>query len=107
MLDITCSPGDPIFFLHHTNLDRLWWDWQAMDLPTRYTNMTGQNVPTAEYISSMELYNVTDSWLDYDGDNGGNMTTLNHTLGVLELVPNRTVADVMNIQGGFSCYEYV
>jgi hypothetical protein len=45
----------------------------------------------------MELNNVTDSLLDYDGDAGGNMTTLNHTLSVLELVPNRTVADVINI----------
>jgi hypothetical protein len=35
------------------------------------------------------------------------MTTLNHTLSVLEVVLNRTVADVMNIQGGFLCYEYV
>jgi hypothetical protein len=78
-----------------------------MDLPTRYTDITGQNVPTAEYVSLMELYNVTDSWRDYDGDTGGNMTTLNHTLSVLELVPNSTVADVMNIQGGFLCYEFV
>jgi tyrosinase len=69
--------------------------------------MTSQKVLTAEYISSMELYNVADSWLDYDGDTGGNMTTLKHTLSVLELVPNRAVADVMNIQGGFLCYEYV
>jgi len=107
MLDVTCSPGDPIFFLHHTNLDRLWWNWQAMDLPTRLTDMDGQNVPTAEYISSMDLYNVTDSWLHYDGDNGGNVTTLNHTLSVLELVPNKTVSDVIDIQGGFLCYEYV
>jgi hypothetical protein len=55
----------------------------------------------------MELYNVTDSWLDNDFDNGGNMTTLNHSLSALELVPNRIVADVMNIQGGFLRYEYV
>ena len=35
------------------------------------------------------------------------MTTLNRTLSVLELVPNRAVADMMTIQGGFLCYEYV
>jgi hypothetical protein len=69
--------------------------------------MAGQNVRTAEYISSMELNNVTDSLLDYDGDTGGNMTTLNYALSMLELVSNRTVADVMNIQGSFLCYDYV
>jgi tyrosinase len=21
------SPADPVFWLHHANLDRLWWDW--------------------------------------------------------------------------------
>lgn len=29
--------------------------------------MDGQDVPTAEYISSQGLYNVTDATLDYDG----------------------------------------
>ena len=22
------SPNDPIFWLHHSNVDRLWWNWQ-------------------------------------------------------------------------------
>jgi tyrosinase len=22
------SPNDPIFFLHHANIDRIWWNWQ-------------------------------------------------------------------------------
>ncbi|KAK0545117.1 hypothetical protein OC846_005794 [Tilletia horrida] len=25
------SPNDPIFFLHHANIDRLWWSWQIGD----------------------------------------------------------------------------
>ncbi len=29
------SPNDPVFFLHHANIDRLWWQWQA-----RYGNDT-------------------------------------------------------------------
>ncbi|KAJ8331109.1 hypothetical protein QVD99_001091 [Batrachochytrium dendrobatidis] len=24
------SPNDPLFFIHHANVDRLWWRWQVM-----------------------------------------------------------------------------
>jgi tyrosinase len=27
MSDATISPADPVFWLHHANLDRLWWVW--------------------------------------------------------------------------------
>ena len=27
MSDAAVSPADPVFWLHHANLDRLWWDW--------------------------------------------------------------------------------
>jgi tyrosinase len=27
MSDASVSPADPVFWLHHANLDRLWWVW--------------------------------------------------------------------------------
>jgi tyrosinase len=27
MSDASVSPADPVFWLHHANLDRLWWQW--------------------------------------------------------------------------------
>jgi tyrosinase len=27
MSDASVSPADPVFWLHHANLDRLWWSW--------------------------------------------------------------------------------
>jgi len=27
MSDASVSPADPVFWLHHANLDRLWWEW--------------------------------------------------------------------------------
>jgi len=27
---IPTAPADPIFWMHHANIDRLWWKWQTM-----------------------------------------------------------------------------
>lgn len=37
------SPGDPIFFLHHAWLDKLWADWQAEDPSSRHKDIGGNN----------------------------------------------------------------
>ncbi len=29
------SPGDPAFFLHHSQVDRIFWIWQMLDFPNR------------------------------------------------------------------------
>ncbi|ERS95245.1 hypothetical protein HMPREF1624_08457 [Sporothrix schenckii ATCC 58251] len=41
------SPGDPLFYFHHTSLDRLWWIWQSQNVEERlyavpYSNATMQ-----------------------------------------------------------------
>src|SRR5687767_3193593 len=43
MMNPISSPGDPLFYMHHTWLDKLWWDWQALDLDERLTAMGGSN----------------------------------------------------------------
>jgi tyrosinase len=35
------------------------------------------------------------------------MTTLSHVLNMYGNSPNKTIADVLDIQGTFLCYEYV
>jgi len=40
------------------------------------------------------------------GDNGGKNITLGHVLSSLPLIPDATVRDVMDIQGGYLCYDY-
>jgi tyrosinase len=35
------SPNDPVFFLHHANVDRLWAQWQASPVAAPYTPAAG------------------------------------------------------------------
>lgn len=102
------SPGDPVFFFHHANLDRLWWEWQKMDMPGRLQDMGGRNTPTAEFLASpvREWESPGPSLTAYSGD-PGDTTTLAHTLWMGGVVPNATVDDVMDIQGNFLCFDYV
>ena len=41
MNNVFSSPGDPLFYLHHANLDRVWRMWQARDLPGRLFEVDG------------------------------------------------------------------
>ncbi|KAJ3455982.1 hypothetical protein MRS44_017464 [Fusarium solani] len=72
-------PGDPLFFLHHTYHDRLWWQWQQDDLENRLTDIGGRNVPYDSFLESNGIEYPSDALLLYDGDDG-NVTTLNHNL---------------------------
>ncbi|KAF8155716.1 tyrosinase [Crassisporium funariophilum] len=84
MSNFYSSPGDPLFYLHHANLDRIWWNWQMM-LPSRMYEMTGRSTPRPPF------QNVT---LDYEL----------YTGRLSKPVPIR---DVMNIHKEPSCYTYV
>ncbi|KAJ0329305.1 hypothetical protein COL922a_012918 [Colletotrichum nupharicola] len=106
MQDPVLSPGDPIFFLHHNNLDRLWWEWQSMNLTARLTDISGQNTPS-------DSFNLQNNWeapganfTNYSGD-PANVTTLTHVLSLYEMLPNVTVGDVMDIGADVICAEYV
>lgn len=106
MINVATSPGDPIFFLHHAYIDRVWWQWQQANLSSRLTDISGRNVPTDEALALGNLSYPTAAILDYDGD-PGNVTTLNHTLWMVDLIANATAGDVMDLGGPVSCAEYV
>lgn len=86
--DLYISPSDPLFFLHHTNIDRVFWSWQTRDLPHRYTDISGPLV-----------------FADYDNEVAGN-TTLDYVIDVGTTNVNTTVRSLMDIQGGVLCYDY-
>ncbi|KAH8887984.1 putative tyrosinase [Thozetella sp. PMI_491] len=39
--DIYTSPNDPLFWLHHSMIDRVWWMWQNQDVKTRSFQIDG------------------------------------------------------------------
>ncbi|HET6157168.1 MAG TPA: tyrosinase family protein [Dongiaceae bacterium] len=55
MSDASISPADPIFWLHHANLDRLWWNW--------YNSPQGnhQNPPLAGADAVMDPWSYTET----------------------------------------------
>ncbi|KAG6363595.1 hypothetical protein INS49_008696 [Diaporthe citri] len=38
--DVYTSPGDPAFWSHHANIDRVWWMWQMQDPDARAGNVS-------------------------------------------------------------------
>lgn len=74
---------DPIFFLHHAQLDRLWWRWQQK-FPHRRSK---------EY-SGKHMYNSTGE------------ARLDDLLLVGGLARDIPVSQVMSASGGLLCYRY-
>ncbi|KZL65283.1 tyrosinase central domain containing protein [Colletotrichum tofieldiae] len=76
---------DPLFFLHHVQLDRLWWMWQEAALSERLMQYNGMR-----NVSGVEVPATLDDVLP--------MTGLSHSA---------TVRDVMDIRNGLLCYTYL
>jgi tyrosinase len=72
---------DPIFFLHHTQLDRLWWLWQQAS-PLSRTN-------------------------DYAGKKSDRSpAALTDLMPMLNMAPDRLVRDFMSTETVDLCYRY-
>ncbi|KAF9634526.1 putative oligosaccharide translocation protein rft1 protein [Lasiodiplodia theobromae] len=83
--DAANSPGDPLFYLHHCNLDRILWEWQKKDLPARFHDVGGPVEP-----------------FDYSGKN----VTLDFEVDIGRLAGNATLHDLLDPRGGTLCYSY-
>jgi tyrosinase len=90
MADTMVSPADPLFYLHHANIDRVWWMWQ---------NKKPENVMAIGWKiffkkSGYEVDMTLDSVLDMYPFLAPN-------------VPARKVMDPLNRDGqGVMCYVY-
>lgn len=68
--------------------------------------MGSQNMPDESVLDMADLSAAGSELTDYNGD-PGNVTTLNHVLFILNLVPNVTISDIMDLGGDTICAEYV
>lgn len=41
MMDFNSSPSDPLFFLHHAQVDKIWTIWQNLDIYRRQNAIQG------------------------------------------------------------------
>ncbi|PVI02922.1 Di-copper centre-containing protein [Periconia macrospinosa] len=110
------SPGDPLFYLHHAYVDKVWWDWQSANREARLYEISGQNqlytlppsldqtdmcgVPPGGIMPPLEPWG-----LGAPGDPGTEVT-LGHVLNWAGVLTNVTVGEIMDIAGGVLCYEY-
>ncbi|ETS81057.1 hypothetical protein PFICI_06059 [Pestalotiopsis fici W106-1] len=93
MGNVYSSPGDPLFYLHHANMDRIWYTWQKLDWQKRKSEIAGPDTQFAypfNFFGDIEYNNVT---LDYEMD-------------FSPLGPNRKVSEAMDPQAGPLCYTY-
>ncbi|RDW60602.1 hypothetical protein BP6252_11985 [Coleophoma cylindrospora] len=87
MADMYASPVDPLFYLHHSCIDRHWWEWQNEDPATRTYQMGGYTTQTEPATG----------WVN---------TTLDYVLTTWGIIPDVTINDVMDTEGGYLCYTY-
>jgi tyrosinase len=79
------SPGDPLFFLRHGNLDRIFWEWQQKDLKTRLNQIGAPDEP-----------------VDYSRRN----VTLDFTIDMGKLAGETTLKSLLDTQCEVLCYTY-
>ncbi|EGX45737.1 hypothetical protein AOL_s00140g53 [Orbilia oligospora ATCC 24927] len=94
MGDLYVSPGDPAFWIHHSNLDRVWWSWQKL----KTANMQDFGGPSClmDYYKPGETQKCANATTDMPL-NLGYADMIKANVGV-------KVKDVMNIRE--MCYDY-
>ncbi|KAJ6256432.1 Tyrosinase [Drechslerella dactyloides] len=88
MGDLFLSPNDPSFWLHHANLDRVWWSWQRLDSD----NMYSMGGPTKLMDKTSPPTQLTQP------------ITMGQYVGGCGQAGTVTVNDVMDIRD--MCYDY-
>lgn len=90
--DVSTSPGDPAFYLHHAMIDRVWWMWQMVDAKKR---VYGEKTAVAGTRTFLNMPESGETTLDDVVDFG-------YAAG-----PGRKLRELMSVVEGPFCYVYV
>jgi len=94
--------ADPIFWVHHGQIDRLWWRWQQAEPSARLADYSGpiydahRQKNTNRSISSRSI----------DARKPALTASAADELLLLGLAQDRRVADVMATESALLCYRY-
>jgi tyrosinase len=86
LLDFFASPSDPAFFLHHSNIDRVWTLWQAQNPRKRQYALSGTSTIFNGNSTPQVTLETVQNW---------------GFLGV-----EKTTKELMSAKAGTFCYEY-
>ncbi|KAJ4181994.1 hypothetical protein NW755_010682 [Fusarium falciforme] len=91
--DFWVSSGEPAFWAHHTNIDRVWWMWQMLDPDVRAANVsTAVNGPITMY----DLYEPHQNATIFELQN----------LGYVAEGKEVALGELMSTTEGMFCYVY-
>jgi len=84
---------DPVFYLHHTQVDRLWWIWQQQDPAVRLYAYEGPGENVRIHGHKTENVPRTNA-------------SLEDVLSLGTLAKDLLVKDVMSTNSDLLCYGY-
>lgn len=88
--DVFTSPGDPAFYLHHSNIDRVWWIWQMLN-------------PSKRILGNVALMG-TNTFLNNPPSADA---TFDDRVDLGWTGPKKQIKDLMNTLSGPFCYVYL
>ncbi|KAH6632490.1 tyrosinase-like protein [Chaetomium tenue] len=90
--DLFTSPGDPAFWVHHGQMDRVWTMWQALGAgPARYTDLG-----SGSYAHR--------TW---GNEPPSDLAALGDVIDMGHAGESTTIGEVMSTTGGDLCYHYL
>ncbi len=107
--DLFTSPGDPIFWLHHSMMDRMWATWcvrypRLFHVEIRAHNVSRQALGPASRQSELDdsLY----GHITWTNDPPARLSLPSDVLDMGYIGPSTTIGDVMDTTSGPFCYFY-